>query len=214
MSKTVQKGAWTLALTMILVSITASLAQTSSPPAKKLDLHQHPVTLETILSCAADPLLKEVFKTDRNTTFTKLDAGLMIEMKSKNPGTDYIELKSKGFVTRVIDDSTLQIIPTDAHSGTPISSVNLPFCHDSLSAHYENSGDEAKPTFIYIGGDGWLLNPNEIWAHANQFHFDSGVLTNNSDVFFAATKGRVSIDFLSKPNGLKFYRAMYLAPDL
>jgi hypothetical protein len=73
----------------------------------------------------------------------------------------------------------------------------------------KKSDDKSGPTIIEINAGDWLLNPNEIFAHADQFNFESGVFNNSSEVFFTAMKGHVSIQFTCKPSGLKFYRVIY-----
>ena len=54
----------------------------------------------------------------------------------------------------------------------------------------------------------WEFNINELFGHADQFKFTSGVFTNSSDVFFAATKGLVDLQFIPRPNGLTLYRVI------
>lgn len=196
---------------MLSFSAVPMLAQTPSRSPKKAS-RQHLVTLETVLSCANDPLIIEVFKTDESTAIN-LNAVLMIEMKRKILDADYVELKNKGFVTRNIDDFISQIMPTNALSGSLVPRSSLTFCYDLPTARYDKTGYKSGPRDVSIDGEDWALNPNEIFAHADQFHFDSGIFTNSSDIFFTATKGRVSIQFVCKADGLKFYRAIYLPGD-
>jgi hypothetical protein len=174
---------------------------------------KRPVTLETVLSCADDPLLGDVFKTDHFTA-VQLNAVLMILMKFKKmPDANYVDFRSRGFVTSSTDDSAFRIMPTNPLSGDTIAEAKLTFCHDSPTAHYDKANYKSVPSDIDINGEGWALSPNEIFVHADQFHFDSGVFENSSDIFFTATKGRVSIQFVCKSDGLKFYRAIYLPSD-
>ncbi|MES2222552.1 MAG: hypothetical protein V4587_16495, partial [Acidobacteriota bacterium] len=159
-----------LILSALSFSTIPTLGQAPSRPLKKAS-HQHLVTLETILSCVDDPLITEVLRTDESTA-TKLNAVLMIEMKYKKiPDADYLELRSKGFVTVNIDDSTLRIMPTNALSGSPVPASSLTFCHDLPTARFDKATDKSAPRDVDIGGDNWVFNPNEIFAHADQFHF-------------------------------------------
>lgn len=188
----------------------------AQPPSKTSRQRSSPkraVTLETVLSCADDALIGEVFKTDGLTARVNLNGFLMIESKHTLPPAEYLSLRGKGFVTRPIDDTTLQIMPTSPVSGSPISIPTLPFCNDLPIAHYDEAETKSGPRAVDIDGQDWILNTNEIFAHADQFHFESGVFTNSSDVYFTATKGRTSIQFISQPSGLKFYRAIYLPSD-
>jgi hypothetical protein len=172
-------------------------------------VHKRAVTLQTILSCTNDALIDEIFKTDAETARLKLNGFLMVEAKHKQISIpDYAALRYKGFVTDIIDESHVNIHPTDISTGVPIPEVNLPFCRDFPTATY-NTSNESSPSLVSISGEDWLLNSNEIFSHADQFHFDSGVFTNSSDIYFTATKGRTSIQFIAKPDGLKFYRVLY-----
>jgi hypothetical protein len=191
---------------------TSAPAETSSRHPKSGAPHKSAVTLETVLSCADDSLVDEVFKTDWYTARFKLD-GLLMAITKNKADPDYLALRSKRFETDIRDKSSLEIVPTDALSGHRIAASDLPFCHSFLTARYDESDHKSGPRSVDIDGEDWLLNPNEILAHADQFHFDSGVFTNSSDVFFTATKGRVSIQFVCKPDGLKFYRALYVPSD-
>jgi hypothetical protein len=201
-----------IALSLTLLFVISASAQPSETT-KKSSLHPRAITLDTILSCTNDPLIAEVFKTDEFTARFKLFAVSMIEMKYKTPGPSYDALSSKGFVTRPLDDTSLEIIPTDPLSGKIATASNLSFCHSSPTARYSKSGDKSEPLLIEIRGNDWLFDPTEIFVHADQFRFDSGIFADSSDVFFTAIKGRVSIQFICKTNGLKFYRAIYTQSD-
>jgi hypothetical protein len=171
------------------------------------------LSLATILSCEDDPLLGQVFKTDGFTARIMLNGIAMVAMKFNQPGSDYSSLLSNGYYTRVVDDSTLEILPIDVGTGITIAEPHLPFCHDLPTAHY-SADTKAFPHTIEIDGSGWTFDPNEVFAHADQFHFESGVFSNGTDIYLTASKGPVSVQFLCKPQGLRFYRVLYLRPDL
>jgi hypothetical protein len=202
-----------IALCAISLFCISARAQSPSKTSKERSSRKRAVALETVLSCADDPLIGEVFKTGGLAARVNLNGFLMIESKHTLPPAEYLSLRGKGFVTRPIDDTTLQIMPTSPVSGSPIPIPTLPFCNDLPIAHYDEAETKSGPRAVDIDGKNWILNANEIFAHADQFHFDSGVFTNSSDVFFTATKGRTSIQFISQTDGLKFYRAIYLPGD-
>lgn len=205
MQTTAMRRAILLATALI---VPLAFAQT---PAKS---HKRVVSLETVLSCIDDPLITEVFKTDSDTARFKLNALLMIGTRPKTPTPEYLELLAYGFNTQLLNDSALEIMPTD-HLGHYVSEP-LPFCRDNPTANYEKVGTgkgKSMPNNVEIDGNRWLLNPNEIFAHADQFQFHSGVFTNSSEVFLSATKGRVSLQFVCKTDGLVFYRAFYLPTE-
>jgi hypothetical protein len=176
------------------------------------------VTLNTILSCSDDALIEEIFETDATTAHVDLNAFGMVTMKrdrSRAPGSTarYMALLGKGFITLERDETTLTIMPTD-YSGKRIQASQLSFCHGNLTASYEKHiDDKSGPRLLEIDGEGWSLNPSEVFARADQFRFESGVFNNSSDVFLTAIKGRVSIQFVCKPNGVRFYRAIYALKD-
>ena len=182
----------------------ASTAQTPSH-AKNPASRKHTITLETILSCADDSLIRDVFKTDWATAIG--------ELSPISPSK--VDVLAKGFeaVNLSLQEGMLDILPIDPVSGRPVASASLPFCHDLPTAHYENADRKSLPVNIQVGGENWSLNANEVFAHANQFTFSSGTFENSADVYLTATKGRVSIQFLCKPSGLEFYRAIYVAAD-
>jgi hypothetical protein len=184
-----------------------SLALAQAPEHSKSIPHKR-VTLETVLSCATDSVLDEVFKTDAFTARIMLNTlGMVVSQRKSDP--KYMPLLAKGFEAQILDDSRLAIMPSD-HLGHLVDVSDKPFCHDFPTAEYEKSEDKnAGPYLIEINGGDWLLNPDEVFIHADQFQFSSGVFSNSSDVFLTAKKGRVSIQFVCKPDGLKFYRAIY-----
>ena len=63
-----------------------------------------------------------------------------------------------------------------------------------------------------MSAQSWLLDPNEVFAHADQFTFESGVFADSSDIYLTAKKGRAAIQFICKSDGLHFYRALFQAP--
>jgi hypothetical protein len=172
------------------------------------------VALETLLSCADDSLIEEIFKADSDTARFKLSALLMIGARPKTLTPEYLTLLGYGFNTQLLDDSTLEVLPTD-HLGHYLPQP-LPFCHNNPIARYEKAGTghgKSGPNSVELSGEGWVLNSNEVFAHADQFQFHSGVFADSPDVFLTATKGRVSLQFICKPDGLKLYRAIYLPKD-
>ena len=172
------------------------------------------VTLDAVLSCADDPILQSAFRTN-TLDMLRLSSIEMATTKTKIDDRS-MALRAKGFYTESIGDNTespsFMIRPVNG-IGEFIKDSNLPFCHDHAVAHFDSQTAKSVldgPFHIEISGDGWFLNPNEIFVHADQFQFRSGVFEDSSDVYFTAQKGRVNIQFLSKPDGLRFYRATYL----
>jgi hypothetical protein len=201
---------------VILLSMLAALpaAQTHTKPA-----HLRSVSLDTVLSCSDDLLLQEVLKTDVFTARLKLNAlGMMMSKKKSQDDPSVQALLAKGFFTDTVDDSLVSIIPTD-RIGNIIEESKLTFCQGHPLADYEYHSDESwldkqnKPRSVEIDGQDWYFNPNEVFAHADQFHFESGIFSNSARVYFSATKGSVTIQFVCKPDGLKFYRVFYKPKD-
>jgi hypothetical protein len=178
---------------LILVFLKCGLGQ----PHKAMRI----VLLDTILSCPSDAIVKNVFETDWRT-MVNLTASLLNGQKETNS-----DLLSKGFTAFPIAEDEMMIAPTNM-KGRALSKEQVPFCNYKLSASYEK-GMDSKPHTLEISGDDWSLNPYEVFAHADQFEFSSGVFSNSSRVFLVARKGRVAIQFICKPTGLVFYRALY-----
>jgi hypothetical protein len=198
------------AIVVSAIVLSGALARSQTPEHPKAS-HKRAVTLETVLSCVGDNLINEVFKTEAGTARTSLNLLLMTLVKYKTGDSKRLELLSYGFQTQDLgsgDNVVLGITPTD-YLGNDVPISSRTFCQSGVTAHYDASDWKSGPFRIAIDGEDWLLHPNEVFAHADQFHFDSGVFTNASDVFLTATKGRVSIQFVCKPTGLTFYRASY-----
>jgi hypothetical protein len=195
------------AIVVSAIVLSGALARSQTPEHSK-GAHKRTVTLETVLSCVDDNLISKVFKTDGGTAHTSLNALAMTLIKE--PLDKRLELASYGFKTLALpgDSDALLITPTD-YLGNDVPMSGRGFCRSGVTASYVESDWKSGPFRIVIDGEDWGLNPNEIFAHADQFHFDSGVFTNASDVYFMATKGRVNVQFIGTPAGLKFYRAIY-----
>jgi hypothetical protein len=158
--------------------------------------------------------MEEAFKTDGLTASFKLNA-VSMTMKKMDKSSDlgYLALRGKEFVTNEIDEYTILLMPTDA-LGSLITRSKLHLCHDYPVAHYEKEvGNESGPSYLTIDGENWFLDPNEVFVHADQFQFKSGVFEDSPEAFLTASKGRVSIQFICKPEGLKLYRLLYFHTD-
>jgi hypothetical protein len=123
-------------LILAVVRLNTPANAQNSPAHLKAAASKRVVTLETVLSCADDSLLKEVFKTDRYTAHFKLNALSMVLARNKPHNIDFMALASKGFQTTPLDKANLTIMPVD-FSGHMITASNLPFCHDLPTARYE-----------------------------------------------------------------------------
>ena len=85
------------------------------------------------------------------------------------------------------------------------------FCSDSptIKAFILGTDGKAKyPLMIEISaGDRWILDPNEVFAHADEFKFESGTFDNSTDVFLVATRG--AIQFVVQDKRLMLHRVSY-----
>jgi hypothetical protein len=192
---------WGLIL-LLTLGITAE-AQTTSGAS-----HKRTVALDTVLSCAGDHMLDTVFQTNYFTALKLGTAGMAWNRMQHSTDGNYIVLVANGFQTEIVDDRHFLIIPSDV-SGELVKDTKDNFCHDDPVATYEDTHSE--PSQIEIHADNWSLNQNQVFAHADQYSFKSGVFTDSSEVYLTATKGRVDIQFICKPEGLVFYRAFYNA---
>lgn len=166
------------------------------------------VNLEAILSCQEEPIFKAAFETDWRTALNLNGIQMIMDAKTKSDDMDYINRRSKNFVTDLQSDSFV-IMPTDWR-GVPIDSDRLPFCMNYTLALYEDvSKYKSLPYAITVAAEDYAFDSNEVFMHAEQFTFKSGVFSNSSDAYFTATKGRVSLQFKCTPKGLKLYRVFY-----
>jgi hypothetical protein len=63
-------------------------------------------------------------------------------------------------------------------------------------------------------GDARVLDPNEVFAHADQFKFESGIFENSTEIYLLATRGRTTIQFTfdHRSKTLKLRRVIYDNP--
>jgi hypothetical protein len=167
------------------------------------------VSLDTILSCADDSYVQSVFKTDL-ATMNKLNIGL-VQLAHYKDDADSKALESlskrMGFWTGATDKPLeLLVMPNP-----PV--LPVPFC-SNLAAHFLDDVASALPSYVEISvsDDYWTFNPNELFLHADQFTFRSGVFTDSTRVFFSATKGRVEIQSVAESKGLTLYRVFIRPP--
>lgn len=201
-----------LTLTFLCIGSTSSQSHKTvqRPNTSPHVIGKRPVSLDTVLSCVSDSLITDVFKLERSTALLSSVLSLAL-IPSSDPkyAEAHAEAGSRGFVTALGDPTTdLEIWAVD-YKGSPLDKAKLPFCHYRPTASYVDNNPHSLPFSVDISGEDWTLNPNEIFAHADQFTFDSGVFTNSSRVFFGAKKGNVHIQFICTVNGLVFYRALY-----
>lgn len=157
------------------------------------------VHLETVLSCADDPLIRRAFE-------EREEAALLAVGSPQKYGL------GAGFDLYLLGNSTYGISAVDPLSRKDIPDAETPFCHFYPQLQYPEAGTDGGdyPAVITIPGETWTLNANELFAHADQFQFESGTFKNSDQIYLSARKGATTIQFLCGPNGLKFYRAIYM----
>lgn len=209
-----RKEIWRTALVVMTLLLSVPHIEPLQTRKAETPPHKRNVSLDTVLSCASDELIADVFATDRMTALNS-DIGTVILWRKEHPH----DLWSKRFVTFHEGGDDFEIWPTD-YRGVPIPKPQLPFCRYRPLASYLGADSASSPEAgmkvlksgphsVDISGDDWTLNEHEVFAHADQFEFTSGVFTDSSRVFLLATKGRVAIQFICKPTELVFFRAIY-----
>jgi hypothetical protein len=189
----------TLLTTLLILAIGAP-AQDLIPKAPQN------ISLNGILACADDSYVQRIFKTDIQT-IRKLNMGELALVKDKNDA-DSRRLRDFGFMSGFTGDplhfSVLPFPPTDP----------APFC-SILSIYYLRDEPNAHPYHaqVIVDPNFWTFDPNELFTHADQFTFKSGVFSNSSEVYLSATKGRTEIQLIATPKGLLLYRVSIKTPD-
>jgi len=195
-----------LTVFLLCASGVSQLSSIGKQPAKRS------VRLDSVLACAQTPLIQDVLKTDGPTAQFDLNALLPFAMQlarergkwSDKEQQQYNSILAAGFLTGEVSGNRAPIMPTD---GLGHFVKTRSFCNHSVTAVYQDIHKKNEgPMFIELDGSGWILNPNEVLAHADQFTFRSGVFADSLDVYLAADKGPVSIQFLCKSDGLHLYR--------
>jgi hypothetical protein len=160
------------------------------------------VLLKEVLSCADDPFMARVFD------LTNEDADKLMMPDKADPKL----VESYGFwllLSHTVGHVNFTVMPTHQNNS---------FCRS-----YPNVGGFAVPKndtayhpviITFDCGDAWTLDPNEVFAHADQFKFESGIFKNSTDVYMLATRGDTTIQFIfdQKSKRLKLSRVFYDNP--
>ena len=206
---------------IVLTMFVAFAASTSAQSRPKTNvLKKEKVSLDTILGCSNDDFIQSVFDTDL-AKMLKLASALSMAILYNQPLPEHptdkdlasTALRTAGFQSIILgsDPAKFSIMATDFNGHSP-DPAKQPFCRRDLYAEYSQSTIDALPNFVEIRADEWAFNPNELFVHADQFTFTSGIFSDAASVFFTAKRGRVEIQFLSQPDGLKLYRIFVNRP--
>lgn len=187
-------------LTAFFILALGSPAQDPTPKAPRS------ISLDDILSCANDPYVQKVFHTDLYS-IRKLNLGPVLLAKDKtDPYSKAIT--SFGFMSAFTSNPLeLGVLPFPPTNPAPFCSI--------LSIYYLRDEPNSYPYHaqVNVDPDFWTFDTNELFTHADQFTFISGVFKNSSRVYFSAAKGRTEIQFVATPKGLVLYRVSIKAPE-
>jgi hypothetical protein len=150
------------------------------------------LTLNKILSCSEDPYVQNVLKTNFGTMLRLSKGG---DSAWLNAG--FVAYKNKDRMFLVFD-----YIPP----GSKGSKTAVDYCH-LFTLSYPNEKDDSLPSQVDLPGgerEVFSFDTNDLFIHADQFVFRSGVMAGSTDVFLAAVKGDTCIRFIAKPTGLIF----------
>lgn len=158
------------------------------------------VSLEEVLACQTDPLIVSLFSL-RGDDVQKLMLG------SKE--FDATSAASHGYVAEWDKINKQFVIVAPKHRES--------FCSDSPTMKGFIVGTDGMmkyPLMVDIfAEDRWSLEPNEVFAHADQFKFESGTFDNSTNVYLTATRGKTSIQFIFQKKNLRLYRVSYENPQ-
>ncbi len=163
-----------------------------------------PLSLNTILSCSGDPYVQKVLSTDLGT-MRKLGTDAMLRVKGKTDPAS-VALQNMGFQTIYGYSGPLDFMVLAFHpDGTVVESA--PYC-TFLTVGYEEDKPDALPYGVDLNviSSMYTFDANELFLHADQFTFMSGILTASSDVYLAATKGKIIFVFTPTSKGLTLHR--------
>jgi hypothetical protein len=199
----------TATLLGFLILAPGAIAQTPVwVKAKTETAQKRTVSLDTILSCPEDSIVRSVFKTNLVTMRNLHVSAMIINHTYEKNDEDSIALRYAGFISSGSDPLNFGIMAADSH-GDYWTRPDRTFCSGSFVARYQDLGSSLPYEIDLLPDeDQWTLDINQLFVHADQFKFRSGVFTNSSDVFFVASKGQVEIQFIPKPNGLTLYRVV------
>lgn len=185
-----------LKILLVLTAILAGQCWGQQKPKPKA------LTLEDVLSCADDRLISGVFA---------LDGDNVNKLIPQTKTYDQKLMESYGFWILVSPTAGKQefIIMSKEKSGS--------FCrsYPTMSNGFatpKNGTTKYLVTLFIQPADAWTLDPNEVFAHADQFTFESGVFENSTEVFLIAKRGVTSIQFIFSNKKLKLYRVFYDNP--
>jgi hypothetical protein len=211
-TKQVMKGQMKTAPPIILgllILVGCAIAQTPTHQKAKTETAQkRTVSLNTILSCPEDSIVRSVFKTNLATMRKLHVSAMIINHTYEKDDEDSIAVRYAGFISSGSDPLNFGIMAADSH-GDYWTRPNRTFCSGAFVARYQDIADSLPYAIAILPAENeWAFNINELFSHADHFKFTSGVFTDSSDVFFTATKGLVDLQFIPKPDGLTLYRVI------
>jgi hypothetical protein len=189
-------------ISFILASIIAIVM--SAVPLSAQQPVPRSLSLETILACQNDALLERVF-TLKASDVDKVNRGSV-----NRPNLKYDEQVVEGY------GFSLVYVP-EGQDWLVVSTKNDPqsFCRSSVTLSiFKKSGDEMYPETVSILGRylEWGFDINEIFKHADQFKFQSGVYDDSTLVYFTASRGAVHIQFAFVNGTLRLAQVIYDNP--
>ena len=191
--------------TLLTISFLLAVSSRAQPQPKA---RAKAVSLETVLSCQKDELIQSVFDLTEDDMF-KLSL-LKVGSIPPEATNEKVRAVSHNFYVSPGDEKTWRVLPEEK----PPS-----FCHDYLivggfaSPTGKSYDHESHAAFAKIlAYKNWILDPNEVFKHADQFTFKSGTFGKSTSVYLEGTKGGVNIQFIFESGTLKLYRVFYTSP--
>lgn len=199
-------GACCVWLTLLVVASTPlAYSQAKIPPAPKQAPRTKKVSLETVLSCPATSFYRTIFGLTEDD-FTKLSP------RTKDGKLHDIDLDME----RRLD---VRVSWIDTSEGWLLQQISKGFKESRSDFCYSmpivKTFFEGHPSAVtisalnFLSAETWALDPNEVFEHADQFIFTSGVFNNSTEVYLMAKKGQVEIQFVFEGGALKLYRVIY-----
>jgi hypothetical protein len=173
--------------TVVLLMCSCTSSKTAGNPRIK------PVSLDTILSCANDPIITKVFATDL-ATMRKLVEVAYTAYSVKN-ANDPVLIRDAGFIPMTQPNSDLHFwVLVNGSRGYGQTYSPGGYCQDALrSTEYPVDSDKALPESVRLEGKFFDLDTTAIFHRANEFTFESEETTDIHSRYLLAKRGQVTL---------------------
>jgi hypothetical protein len=193
----------TFLFSLVLCVPTLSAVQT---PPKTTKSAKQALTLDQVLDCVSDDWLTAAWKA---TEFDMMRRNILSVVLKRDKSEEPENVSLLPFATRPTEHTEHAFSLMSANVNDKTNEKN--FCRSNTVAHYLGDDYKAKPVLIdvFFDDDHWTFDFSQIFRHADQFTWESGVFSNSSDNYLSVTKGSCTLQFFVSTGVPHLFRVFY-----